>query len=119
MKRIGLIVIVFVFLSCISVQAGMTIIQYKKAINDNRNKKITTFYVGALGEGLSWANAELKTNERPLLYCQPSGLPITKDGYVAILNNFLKKETEKQMYESFSVGLILLKALQDTFPCPK
>ena len=52
-------------------------------------------------------------------------LPMTKEEYVAILDNYLKKpdakERVKRMTESqpekASVGMFLMYALSDTFPC--
>ena len=68
-------------------------------------------------------NAMLRTDkrtERMQLYCQPDKLVLDLANYVEILDRQIKTEATKNTQaelDDMSVGLVLLKGLQDTFPC--
>jgi len=116
MKKILIIVTLF-FLSGVSAHADITIKIYKEL----RTKKSDSIkiYVGGVAEGFDWANSALENKAQPPLYCVPPKLPITNDGYLAILDNSLEEPVGKAMQEYIPIAAILLKALERTFPCSK
>ena len=59
-------------------------------------------YIVGVGEGLSWANAHLMALKQPPIYCQPSHL-----GMISYELN------------ASPAGMVLLLALEDTFPCKR
>ena len=73
-------------------------------------------YVFGVGEGLSWANARVRTNKLPLLYCQPEHLAITKENFMQILDDEIKRPGTSYKDQT-PIELILLEGLIRTFPC--
>lgn len=76
-------------------------------------------YISAVGEGFSWANTELTGNGRSPLYCQPPKLGLTFENYLRILKDYIEKNKElvKRLGDNFPVEVLLLRGLQETFPC--
>lgn len=121
MKNKLLILVVLVFPPLSSAYADMTVAQYNKIQRGTEAWTLAELYIGGMAEGLEWANAELETKGRQPLFCTPDKLPMTRGGYVAILDNYLqrpdvKRKTEGKPELSY-VGIFLLSALCDTFPC--
>jgi len=125
MRNVILISIVLVSFSLSSAYAEITISEYNERQRDTVDWKLVELYIEGVGDALSRANDELRNRAQQPLYCQPERLPMTKEGYVAILDNYLKKpdakERAKRVTESqpekASVGMFLMYALSDTFPC--
>ncbi len=72
--------------------------------------------LGATENGLSWANSALSHDHHQRLYCAPGKLAITDEQDVDILRRHVKEHPEHQ---TAPYGLVLLLALELTFPCPK
>jgi hypothetical protein len=70
-----------------------------------------------IAEGLSWANAELRDRGDQQLYCPPANLAITRDQYFSIFREYAEANSWVKSMTAKARGLIILKALQDTFPC--
>ena len=78
--------------------------------------------VSALGEAIllglesaySWSNATLGNRGGKLLYCQPENLAITRSQLKDIFERFVEEHNE---LADEPAGLVLLLALEETFPC--
>lgn len=63
---------------------------------------------------LGAANAELHINGRDPLFCVPANLALTPDQNRSIFEDYLERSPEMGEFPYF---MIMLAALQDTFPC--
>lgn len=71
------------------------------------------------GRALEGVNAHLTlTNQRPL-YCQPGKLAMTGAQYKSILGTFVGAHPEMGNYEISLFGWVLLRAMEEVFPCGK
>lgn len=68
-----------------------------------------------LETGISWANADLASSHRQLIYCQPSKLAITGEQALDLMR---REVNENSWLANFPIGLVLVAALKKTFPCP-
>ena len=73
-------------------------------------------YINGIGNGFSWANAELINSTGRPLFCQPDGLVLTVDQEVDIVSRYIKRIPANG---KFDLGGVMLAALRDAFPCPK
>ena len=80
-----------------------------------KDKEIVLFTLSRTQTGMSWANSALRTQrkEEPL-YCVPSNVVLTGEQIVDILRRHLKEDPSA---EEVPYGLVMLLALQKTFPC--
>jgi hypothetical protein len=84
-------------------------------------------YLKGIGEGFVWANTLLHSTERDRLYCAPEKLELNIDNYQQILESFLPnarttfadimKRGSFKSVDDLPLGLALLLALMDAFPC--
>lgn len=79
------------------------------------------WYIGGLGEGIFWANAELTKQHAPL-FCEPEKLRLVADNYMDIIDGQITRLSQPHgatiaEIDSFATGLLLLKGLEETFPC--
>lgn len=68
------------------------------------------------GEAYGWANAALSGAKQPLLFCAPKEFAFSKGQYELILTNHLRKFPHRR---DLPASMVLLKALQEVFACPK
>ena len=66
------------------------------------------------GNGLSWANAGLNSEHKPLLFCVPEKVALTSEQELDILKRYVH---ENPASADMSLGGVLLSALIDAFPC--
>jgi hypothetical protein len=91
----------------------------------NTDKRELELYVGGIGEGLEWANASLQSASRaqtgrPPLYCQPPNLVVNVENYLSMVDRQIEKlakTTTEEKLDKMFVGILLLDALENTFPC--
>lgn len=76
-------------------------------------------YIRGVAEGYGWANASLKiSGNQDKLFCLPGKMRMTTENYTTILDDYISKHDPKAIYgENFPVEPILLRALQEVFPC--
>jgi hypothetical protein len=65
-------------------------------------------------DGISWADADLKSRHQPMLYCPPAKLALTGEQLVDMLHREVK---ENPIDADFPFGLGLLNSLEKVFPC--
>ena len=106
---------ILITIGIVPVYAEVTLETYE-IVGKNDEFKV---FVSGLGEGYSLANAELKVKRKlPPLYCEPDKVKLNTDNYLEILDNYLSQPVVKaQTHPTLPVGVMLLKALQDAFPC--
>jgi hypothetical protein len=74
-------------------------------------------FVDGMEEGIRWANLEAKDRYGQYLYCQPD-LALTDDQIISIVRQYVAKHPPPDRIRS-RIGLILMNALIEVFPCPK
>ena len=80
-----------------------------------KDKEIVLFTISRTQNGMSWANSALRTQRKEdPLYCVPSNVVLTGEQIVDILRRHLKEDPSA---EEVPYGLVMLLALQKTFPC--
>jgi hypothetical protein len=98
----------------------MSIDHFHQNIRLGGGKEIAArWFISGIEEGLSWANSELKHKQKPLLYCQPD-IALTNGQIIDILDRYIgnhKESVNNMPPDSRRVGLFLLLALQEAFPC--
>ena len=101
----------------------MTVKQYRATITSPYPGVVhlTQAYIEGLGEGMMWANVRATFKGGQPLYCQPGKLSLGTDNYVDMIDHRIaalsKSLTDKELGESL-IPLLLLSALEETFPCP-
>lgn len=80
----------------------------------DKGGKVPLAFIHGQAAGLGWANATLKNQGRPLLFCQPEMLAINPEQAVDIMRDYLMRHPE---HSDFEAGLILLAAHKEVFPC--
>ena len=77
-------------------------------------------YIGGVGTGFAWANANLQFRGQKPLYCQPEKISLEWANYLQILDRKMKDDDYlKRIPSDRFLGLVLLRALQEIFPCDK
>jgi hypothetical protein len=74
-------------------------------------------YVTAAAHAYGWANSELRGRNQSPLYCENKQLVLNADNYITILEKSIQDRKGHPNLETTSIELLLLKGLQDTFPC--
>jgi len=80
-----------------------------------KEKDVVLFTITRTQNGMSWANSALRMQRKEdPLYCVPDNLVLTGEQIVDILRRYLNEEPSagERPY-----GLVMLVALQRTFPC--
>jgi len=79
-------------------------------------------YIFGVGNGLLWANTALQAENKEPLFCNPD-LALNEDNYLALLDRQIKdgmpSPTKTAWRDDDAIEVILLRALQRTFPCKK
>jgi hypothetical protein len=86
----------------------------KRGIDQNMRS-----YIHGVGNGYVWANAQLHIQKRQPLFCPPTNLALSEDNFSQLLDDEIKKieGTGTRLPDDTSVEAILLRALEETFPC--
>jgi hypothetical protein len=75
---------------------------------------VTKLYLKGMIDGMGWANIQLKRDNQKPIYCPPPKLPLTENQAYEIIK---AKASQRPHYKTTYVGLTLLHALKDVFPC--
>ena len=114
MKWIGVLALT---LLCQSTLA-LDIAAYEKAKELPDARKINEMYITGVGQGILWANAAVTKKTKAPLYCPPESLPLNGQNYMQLIDQYLQFLRSKPGFdESAPVELVLMRALQDNFPC--
>jgi hypothetical protein len=110
-------------LSAVQVKAQITVKDYRATMVANNRTEVAELklYIGGMGEGILWANSEATSKKTPL-YCEPDKLELVADNYIGMIDGQIKKLSQpggvtKAELDDFAIGVLLLKGLEETFPC--
>jgi hypothetical protein len=78
------------------------------------NRQLYERILGATENGISWASAKAMNDGQRGIFCPPNKLALTDQQSVDILRRHVLAHTD---HAKVPYGLVLLLALQETFPC--
>ena len=93
--------------------ADISIAQYEEETTLDRTK----FYLHGVETGLKYAIIINKLNGLPIAYCQPEDTAHTTLQLVNLIDEELRLFPELNANRQAPVAIILLRALQRTYPC--
>jgi hypothetical protein len=70
--------------------------------------------LGATSNGISWASTKAMHDGQPGIFCTPNNLALADQQDIDILRRHVFSHPDHAKYP---YGLVLLLALQETFPC--
>ena len=115
MKRTSIALVLL--LAASGASAEMTVKQYladRDAVNKSAFDRLVKPYLHGVGEGLVWANAQLKAQKGTPFFCDPDEVTLTADEYLSVVDS----ETKQPYVEpEYPIELLLLKGLQRKYPC--
>lgn len=98
----------------LNASAEMTASQYKKWAHTDNNSVYAAYITGTIN-ALGWANGDLASKNRPLLFCPPQTLAIGNQNVYPLLDAFFANHPS--ISDDFPIGLAILRSLQSAFPC--
>ena len=90
--------------------------QRKEPPNSQTQVRLRVYLLG-LGEGLRLANTVLQQQNLALLFCNNDQTPLLGDDYKKLVDAALTESRGTFERQEMSIEAILLRALQDRFPC--
>jgi hypothetical protein len=118
--RILLAVLCFLTLIRMPLFAEITVKVYHERMRSSNESEVAgmKIYVKGLGEGLGWANTEL--GDKNLLYCPPPKLGLGTENFLDMIDKKIESLSSivpSAKLDEMWIGLLLVKALKETFPC--
>jgi hypothetical protein len=77
-------------------------------------REVVEFYLGGLTNGYSWANTALWSEGKTALFCSPERIVLAVDQELDILARHIERVPANG---KVPVGLAMLRALREAFPC--
>ncbi len=104
-------------LAAANASADMSVRQYladRDAANKSAFDRLAKPYLTGVGEGLLWANAQIKAQKGTPFFCDPDEVTLTTSDYLSIID----REAQQAYVEpEYPIELVMLKGLQARFPC--
>jgi hypothetical protein len=101
-----------------SASAEHTVKSYREAkAKGGEDAGLAEVYLAGIAHGFSWVNISAKDDSREPLFCAPEKMALQTANYEQILESFLKRRSPN--LENAPLGMVLLFALKDAFPCTK
>jgi hypothetical protein len=100
-----------------SSSAEMTVGQYladRDAANKSAFDRLVKPYLTGVGEGLMWANAQLKAQKSTPFFCDSDEVTLTTADYLKVIDG---ETRESYVQPEYPIELLVLKGLQKKFPC--
>ena len=107
----GVVALFLLNVTTSSLAGDLTVEQYQKTRDDPRIKS----YLSGVGQGIHFANIELKREGKPRLYCPPDELLLNVGNIYQMIDATL--ESNPTLPKTTFVTAIVLLKLQQTFPC--
>lgn len=79
--------------------------------------KVAIAVIMAYQNGMDWADTDIDYRTQKQLYCVPPKLSLTSDMVIATLNAWV--EADNKSRADLPLGMALLLANEDKYPCPK
>jgi hypothetical protein len=121
--RIPIVTLWLLPLIALPVHAQITVKDYRATIALNNKSEVAEMklYISGIGEGMLWANSEATRMKTPL-YCEPEKLELVADNYLGMIDGQIRKLSQeggatKTELDNVAIGVLLLKGLEETFPC--
>jgi hypothetical protein len=91
-----------------------------KAAQKSDNLETVENYLDGVGNGFFWANATLHADNKEPLFCSPD-MALNQENYLTLLDREIKNgmSPKTAWRDDDAIEVILLRALQRTFPCKK
>ncbi len=105
------------WLASFNASAEMSVRQYladRDASNKAAFDRLVKPYLTGVGEGLLWANAQLKAQKGTPFFCDPDDVSLTTTDYLSLVDSEAK---QPYVQPEYPVELLMLKGLQARFPC--
>ncbi|MBL8539352.1 MAG: hypothetical protein JNK68_03170 [Betaproteobacteria bacterium] len=105
------------FLAAANASADMSVRRYladRDAANKSAFDRLTKPYLTGVGEGLLWANAQIKAQKGTPFFCDPDDVALTTADYLAIID---REAQQAYVQPEYPIELVMLKGLQARFPC--
>ena len=96
-------------------RAEPTMAEYTASSGSER--QVLSLYLFAQDAAYGWANTVLDDRKQPRLYCMARNEAHTSEQVTALVDGFAAKHSNVDL-SKYNLGLILLTALQETYPCP-
>lgn len=96
---------------------ALSVADYEKARSTSEMK----LYMTGVGQGLVWANEGVANEHKVRLFCPPPAMTLMPENFIRITEENISfyRETLKGFNDQMQVELVMLRGLQNTFPCPK
>lgn len=115
MKRLVAFGVAMVLTFFATASSALPLSKYKKAQFSHAGA--FNDYLDGVGNGYVWANAELEARNSPLLFCQPD-MELSQGHFVTLFLEEVERPSSGKAWEKDApIELILLTALEQTFPC--
>jgi hypothetical protein len=96
--------------------AEIDVAAFHKYAADDRLRPLLAAHVSGIGTGLEWYSSYLRSrNEKPI-YCAPETLSLTVENDMQLLTAFIATH---RLPDNIPLGLALLQAYVEAFPCKK
>jgi Rap1a immunity proteins len=117
-KHLKKILLVFVALSsaCASSAKTLTVDKYLK--DEVAFTNFHSSWLDGVFNGLKSANSELQRTNKTPLFCPPPNLSMTPQQVNSFFGQFVTSHSNK-VSTSDPVAVLLLEALQESYPCPR
>jgi hypothetical protein len=108
--------VIALMLFSLSSSANATMVRFKDYKNpkDSWSKAADKVYLDGVKEGLVMFDADLTVEGRQQSFCMPQNLALTVEQAEDIMMRQAQKMTHP---DDVPISLLLLKGLEDTFPC--
>lgn len=122
--RIPLIVVAALLASSSARLQALDVKTYRESVGQNGDTKSAVaemIYITGVGEGFTWANAQLGALGREKLYCAPATAGLSLANYKDILDRQIAEETKRRTekaLDQLNIESLLLQGLIEAFPCP-
>ena len=111
-------IIAVLLATSIAVSASARTVTVESYLKDkNYFKTFDEAWLDGVYNGLESANAALMTSKQTPLFCSPLKMAMTESQIKSILDRFISAHKDK-VGMSDSIDMLLLIALEETFPCP-
>lgn len=82
----------------------------------SRGTSDNVLYITGIAVGFSWANAHLRQSRQPQLFCAPEHGALTYGQMMDIMSSYVR---DHRSAGADPVGVTLMLALQDAYPCKR
>ncbi|WP_037087152.1 hypothetical protein [Rhizobium sp. CF080] len=116
MKKRHLAILIAVLLFPIAIRAEDEP-NMEDLVKDAKQNSVLKQMISMSAQTLRWANARLREERKPLLFCEPRGSVITAEDALAIIASQVQDSEWIRKDKSSNMPMHLLSALVEKYPC--